>query len=98
MLQRILLLPWFGKKGVEVLTEVSCKAVTGSGLVVVDKGGRERTIEADTVMVTLPLQPATGLYESLKGKAPEVYNIGDAGKPGLIMDAIAAGFEVGRKV
>ena len=98
MLQRILLLPWFEKKGVQVLTEVSCKEITDTSLVVVDKGGRERTIDADTVLVTLPLQPAPGPYESLKGKAPEVYSIGDAGKPGLIMDAIAAGYEVGRTV
>ncbi len=98
MLQRILLLPWFAKKGVEVLTEVRYEAVTDQGLVVTNKDGSRRTIEADTVLVTLPLKPDTSLADALKGKAPEIHAIGDCNEPHLIMDAIAAGFVAGRAV
>lgn len=95
LLQRILLLPWFAKKGVEVLTEVSYKEVIDEGLVIVDKEGHERTLDADTILVTIPLRRDPKLYEALKGKAPEVLMIGDGKEPGLIIDAIAAGFTAG---
>ena len=98
MLQRILLLPWFAKKGVDVLTEVKYEEVTDKGLVVTDKDGRKRTIEAGTVLITIPLKPNSALYQSLLGKAPEVHAVGDCKEPHLIMDAIAAGFTAGRSV
>lgn len=95
LLQRILLLPWFAKKGVDILTEVSYKEANDKGLVIVDKEGRERTLDADTILVTVPLKRDANLYEALKGKAPEVLMIGDCSQPGLIIDAIAAGFTAG---
>lgn len=98
LLQRILLLPWLAKKGATILTEVTYKEVTHKGLVVLDKEGRPRTLEADTVLVTIPLKPNPGLCEALEGKAPEVHAIGDCKEPGLIIDAIAGGFTVGRTV
>ncbi len=98
MLQRILLLPWLEKKGAKILTEVTYEEVTDKGLVVVDKEGRTSTLEADTVLVTIPLKPNPGLYEALADKAPEVYQIGDCQEPGLIIDAVAAGFTLGRSV
>jgi NADPH-dependent 2,4-dienoyl-CoA reductase/sulfur reductase-like enzyme len=98
LLQRILLLPWLEKKGATILTETACKEVTEKGLVVVDKEGRERTLEADTVLVTVALEPNPGLHEALKDRAAEVYAVGDCSKPGLIIDAIAGGFTVGRAV
>jgi len=98
MLQRILLLPWLEKKGAKILTGVTYQEVTDKGLVVVDKEGRASTLEADTVLVTIPLRPNTAPYEALADKAPEVYQIGDCHEPGLIIDAIAAGFTLGRSV
>jgi hypothetical protein len=34
----------------------------------------------------------TGLFETLKGKAAEVYIIGDCAEPRVIIDAVAAGY------
>jgi 2,4-dienoyl-CoA reductase (NADPH2) len=98
LLQRILLLPWLEKKGATILTEVTYKEVVDQGLVIVDKEGRTATLEADTVLITLPLKPNPAVYEVLKDKAPEVHVIGDCNEPGLIVDAIAGGFTVGRNV
>ena len=72
--------------------------VNDKGLVITDADGKVRTLEADSVMVILPLKPNPGLYDALQGKVPELHLIGDCREPGLIMDAIAAGFEVGRTV
>ncbi|MFH0914875.1 MAG: NAD(P)/FAD-dependent oxidoreductase [bacterium] len=98
MLQRILLLPWLAKKGATILTGVTYKEVTDKGLVVLDKDGHTLALEADTVLVTVPLRPNPGLYKALEGKAAEIHAIGDCKEPGLIIDAIAAGFSVGRTV
>jgi 2,4-dienoyl-CoA reductase (NADPH2) len=98
LLQRILLLPWLEKKGATILTEVTYKEVIDEGLVIVDREGHTVTLEADTVLITLPLKPNPAVHEVLKDKAPEVHVIGDCGKPGLIIDAIAEGFTIGRSV
>jgi 2-enoate reductase len=98
MLQRILLLPWLAKKGATILTEVTYEEVTDKGLVVTDKEGRTVMLEADTVLVTIPLKPNPGVHDALREKAPEVHVIGDCREPGLIIDAIAGGFTVGRSV
>jgi 2,4-dienoyl-CoA reductase (NADPH2) len=95
LLQRILLLPWLEKKGAEILTEVRYEGIDDSGLTITEKGGRSRLLEADTILVTTALQPNHGLYESLKGKVSDIQMLGDCKEPGLIIDAIAAGFVSG---
>jgi 2,4-dienoyl-CoA reductase (NADPH2) len=98
MLQRILLLPWLAKKGATIQTGVTYQEVTDKGLVVLDQEGHKLLLEGDTVLVTLPLEPDPILWETLEGKAPEVHAIGDCKEPGLIIDAIAGGFTVGRAI
>jgi len=98
LMQWIVLHPWLLRKGATILTGVKYQEVTEKGLVVADTEGKLRTLEADSVMVALPLRPNTGLYASLQGKVPELHQIGDCRHPGLIIDAIAAGFELGREV
>jgi 2,4-dienoyl-CoA reductase (NADPH2) len=98
LLQWELLHDWLLKKGVAILTGVKYQEVNDKGLVITDVDGKVRTLEADSVMVTLPLNPNTGLYDALQGKVPELHLIGDSKTPGLIMDAVAAGFEAGRIV
>jgi hypothetical protein len=63
--------------------------------VVTTRDGKEQLIEGDTIITALPLKPNTALVNSLKGKANEVYAIGDADKPAYIVDAIAAGAKLG---
>jgi 2,4-dienoyl-CoA reductase (NADPH2) len=98
VLQWELLHPWLVRKGATILTGVRYREVTDRGLVITDREGTVRTLEADSVMVTLPLRPNLGLYSALQGKVPELHLVGDSRQPGLIIDAIAAGFELGRTV
>ena len=98
LLQWELLHAWLEKKGAKLYTGVKYREVTDKGFVVEDKDGNKRLLEGDTVLVTLPLAPESGLYDALQGKAPEVYRIGDCSQPGLIIDAVAAGFELGRSI
>ena len=98
LLQRILLLPWLAKEGTEILTECRYEGIGDKGLTITEKGGSSRLLEADTILVTTALEPNHALYESLKDKAPDIQMLGDCKQPGLIIDAIAAGFTVGRAV
>ncbi len=98
LMQWEVLRPWLLNRGVTILAGVNYQEVIEKGLLLTDAEGTVRLIPADSVLVALPLQPNMGLYDSLLGRVPEVHVIGDAGRPGLIMDAIAAGFELGREI
>jgi 2,4-dienoyl-CoA reductase (NADPH2) len=93
-----LLMDWFAKKGVTIITGVKSMKITDQGVVITAKRGQKETLEADTIVPTAPLTPNTALYKSLKGKVPEVYAIGDCKEPRLIVDAIADGWKIGNKI
>jgi len=90
-----LLMYWLEDHNVKFVTDVKYKEITGKGLVVTTQDGKEQLIEGDTVITALPLKPNTELLERIKGKAKEIYAIGDAETPGYIVDAIAAGAKLG---
>jgi 2,4-dienoyl-CoA reductase (NADPH2) len=88
------LFDWFRKKGVTLIGGVKeYVEITDRGLTIIDKDGVKQTLEADTVIPALPLKPDLAFYESLKGKVPEIYAIGDCQEPALIADAISKGME-----
>jgi 2,4-dienoyl-CoA reductase (NADPH2) len=92
------LLWWLADKGVNFLTEVKLNEITENGLTLTTKDGIKKTIKADTIITALPLEPNTEIIKSMKGKAKEVYAIGDAQQPGLIIDAIAEGSRIAREI
>jgi 2,4-dienoyl-CoA reductase (NADPH2) len=93
------LFDWFRKKGVTLISGVKeFVEVNARGLTIIDKDGEKPTIPADTVIPALPLRPDLALFESLKGKVPEVYAIGDCKEPLLIADAISQGMETARQI
>jgi 2,4-dienoyl-CoA reductase (NADPH2) len=92
------LLNWLAEKGVVMMTEVKFEEITDKGLVVTTKEGKRQTIEADTIVTAMPLQPSTDLLKKLEGSAPEVYAIGDCKEPNMIIDAIADGSRIARAI
>jgi len=95
---RLALFSWFRKKGVTMLSGVKSMEVTDKGLTVVTREGEEQTIEADSIVTAVPLSPDTGLLQSLEGKVPEIYTVGDCREPRLIVDAIAEGSRIARAI
>jgi 2,4-dienoyl-CoA reductase (NADPH2) len=89
------LMYWLKDHGVKFVTDVKYKEITGKGLLVTTGDGKEQLIEGDTIITALPLKPDTAFLDSVKGKAKEVYAIGDADRPAYIVDAIAAGARIG---
>lgn len=90
------LLHWLDDKGVPMLTSVKLEEVNDKGLVITDKDGTKRVLEADTIITALPLSPNSELCEELAGVAPEVHCIGDSHEPGLVVDAVASGAAAAR--
>jgi 2,4-dienoyl-CoA reductase (NADPH2) len=93
-----LLLDWFLKKGVTMITGVKSLEITDKGVDITTKEGKKETIEADSIISTSPLTPNTELLKSLQGKIPEIYAIGDCKEPRMIVDAIAEGWQIARRI
>ena len=93
------LFDWFRKKDVTLIASVKeYVEITDEGLTIINKDGAKQTILADTIIPALPLVPDLALFESLKGKVPELYAIGDCKEPLLIVDAISRGMETARNI
>jgi len=92
------LFKWLDEKGMTRLAGVRYEEITDKGLVVMTKEGERKTLEADSIIVSLPALPDAGLLNSLKGKVTEVYQIGDCREFGLMHDAIADGSRIGRNI
>jgi 2,4-dienoyl-CoA reductase (NADPH2) len=90
--------PWLDRKGIARFTEAKYEEINDKGLVITTKEGEKKTLEADTIIATLPFLPNTDIMKSLEGKSPEIYTIGSCGEPGLIVNAIADGARIGHKI
>jgi 2,4-dienoyl-CoA reductase (NADPH2) len=93
-----LLVDWLKNQGVPLLTGVKYEEITDQGLVITDKEGRRQTLEADTIITSLPLLPNLEMAQNLDGSIPEVYTIGDSREPNLIVDAVADGSRTAREI
>jgi 2,4-dienoyl-CoA reductase (NADPH2) len=93
-----LFLEWYETKGGTLIMGVKEMRITHEGLVITTQDGESRTLQADTIVPTSPLAPNTELLESLQGKAPEIYAIGDCQEPRMIVDAIADGWKIGNEI
>jgi 2,4-dienoyl-CoA reductase (NADPH2) len=93
------LFKWFRKKNVTLISGVKeYVEITKKGLTIINKEGARQTIKADTIIPALPLTPNMELFESLKGKVPEIYAVGDCKEPLLITDAIGTGASIARTI
>lgn len=89
-------IPWVIGKMMELLSEGKFMAlsetkvedITSKGVIAVDPQGNKQTIPTDTVILAVGRRPNRKLAEALRGKVPELYEIGDCVKPRLIDDAI----------
>jgi 2,4-dienoyl-CoA reductase (NADPH2) len=82
--------------GARMFRDAKVTEITDKGVQISHSGATE-FIEADTV-VKVGITPDTGLAQALKGKAPELYLVGDCSEPGKLMEAVASGFLAGQKI
>ncbi len=89
---------WFKKKNVPMIVAAKYNEVNEKGLVITTKEGKQITLEADTIVPTVPVLSNTGLLKELEGKVAEVYTIGDCKDPRLIPDATAEGWKIANSI
>ena len=96
--RKIRLFWWLRKKGVAMLTQVKYERITDKGLSIIHQNGQKETLEADSIVPTVPSIPNLDLFNSLNGKVPEIYVAGDCREPGQIPEAVAAGWKIAREI
>jgi 2,4-dienoyl-CoA reductase (NADPH2) len=94
----IRLFKWLNEKGTTMLAGVTYDGIIDEGLVVTTKGGERKTLEADSIITTLPLLPNIELFKQLEDKGAEIHPIGDCREFGLMHDAIADGSRIARRI
>ena len=74
-------------------TSTKCSAVTDAGVQAVDKDGKDILIPADSVVISVGMRPLSAQVEALRDCAPLFIPIGNCVRPGVVKDAIRAGFD-----
>ncbi len=74
------------------------KEITKGGIRLINKGGDEIFLEGETIVLATGAKPDNRLAESLRGKIPELYEVGDCVEPRRIMEAVHEGADVGLKI
>jgi 2,4-dienoyl-CoA reductase-like NADH-dependent reductase (Old Yellow Enzyme family)/thioredoxin reductase len=72
------------------------KQVTDSGLIVVDKAGKENLVEGGKVIFALGFSPNDQLVEALQNVVPQILTAGDTVEPRKVLYAVAEGLQAGR--
>jgi thioredoxin reductase len=88
-----LLMSWFNRKEVKIVTGARDIEIVDEGLAYKDKKGERHITPSDTIVPTSPLKANRSLFEDFKGIAPELLLIGDARQPGMIIDAIRSAYQ-----
>ena len=81
-----------------MFTSVKSMEITNKGIIIATKGGKKKTLDADSIVPTAPLESNNSLLKGLEEVVSEVYAIGDCKEPRLIVDAIADGWRVGNAI
>ncbi|MRR16932.1 MAG: FAD-dependent oxidoreductase [Deltaproteobacteria bacterium] len=85
-------------KDVRVYVNAKVKEMRPEGLII-EKEGREENIgRFDTLVLATGVEPVSELAETLTGKVPEIFVIGDAVKIRKALEAIAEGYQAGLKI
>ena len=95
---RMMLLDLLKFHKVNILTNASPSEVTDEGVVLIDKSSHKSTIPADTVVLAVGLECDQELYNSLAGKIPNLYIVGDAKLAQNIMYAVWDAYEIARNI
>lgn len=95
---RIMLIDLLRQQGVDVATDSYLAGITPDGVTVTAGDFHSTMIPADTVGISIGLEPDRELYHSVLGNLPSVYLVGDAQDVRNVMGAVWDGYEVARAI
>ena len=78
--------------------ETACTGITDEGVLVKDKNGEERLIQADTVVLCAGLRPKAAERDSFHGLAFDVIEAGDCEKGGMLVKATHDGYNAALRI
>lgn len=84
-----------GKLGVQSFTGVKEEKITAEGMEIVDRDGKRVALKADNIVLAAGTVADKTVFESLKGKVPELYEVGDCAKARRIQEAVYEGATIG---
>ena len=84
--------------GVALLADAKVERIAGAGVVVTTHDGKTSTIKADTVALAGARRADAGLAQALQGAVAEIHTVGDCVEPRGILEAMHAGYRIGRVV
>ncbi len=83
----------------KINTELLSKAKSFDGKnLLIEKEGKEKTIEADSVILAIGYNSNKDLYKEVEAEVPEIYELGDGKEVSNIMYAIWDSFEVANHI
>jgi 2,4-dienoyl-CoA reductase-like NADH-dependent reductase (Old Yellow Enzyme family)/NADPH-dependent 2,4-dienoyl-CoA reductase/sulfur reductase-like enzyme len=87
------------KAGAQLLTKSKVVRIDGENLVYSDANGDEKVYECDTVLIALGYRPTDDLaFCDDDGFPIPTYRVGDADRPGTILDAVTAGANIAARI
>jgi len=96
---RKVLLDRLGAKKVNIMVGIKqLREITPQGIKVIDKGGNEILLEADSIVFAAGARSDKALAQSLKGKVSELYEAGDCVEARRIGEAIHEGAEAALQI
>lgn len=79
--------------GVKILMAHKVVRIEDSAVVVIDLvTGEEKSLPRDKVIVALGVKSDRALYDEVKDRFQNVFNLGDSDKPGMAVYAVSAGY------
>ena len=75
-----------------------CIAIGDAGITVVEDGGEERIIEADTVLISVGMKSNKEEAEAFRESAIDFVMVGDCIKPTNVEDAVRTGYEAALQI
>ena len=97
-MNKSMLLDAFEHYGTKIYTGTKLKAVRDEGAVVELPDGTEKTIEADTVIMSIGYRPLPSLAGELTNCGAEIIEIGDGRKVGNVLTCIKDAYEAVRNL
>ena len=98
LISRFGLIESLTEKGVSWSCGMKLVSVKNSEIMVADKKGEEHSIKGHAVYAVGFEPEKNGLSETLTGKVPELYSIGDCVSPRKIWNAIHEGFQIANDI
>ncbi len=97
-MNKIMILDLFQFHKIEALTDCRPIEITDQGVNLISRDFERKSVEADTVVISVGLKPERKLYDELVGKIPHLYLIGDSREVSSVMGSVWDAYEVARGI